>query len=95
MVRQYKPVKYWGDRRKKIGDNGYVLVYVPQHPKSFCGGFYYEHRLVVERHLGYVLESWVTVHHISENKLDNSLRNLFPCTRKQHDCAVWLTYKPC
>lgn len=68
-----------------------MLVKVPEHPKSFNGGWYYEHRLVVEASLGRVLESEVTIHHISEDKTDCSLDNLFLCTRSEHDQAVWLT----
>lgn len=66
--------------------DGYVLVYVPEHPKSFRG-WYYEHRLVVEKDLDRILEDWETIHHINGNKTDNNLRNLFLCTRQEHDKA--------
>ena len=89
MVR-YTPIKSWHDRPKKMHCRGYVLVYVPEHYKSF-GGFYYEHRLIIEAELGRVLKRWESVHHISENKEDNSRENLFLCTRDEHDYAVWLT----
>lgn len=69
--------------------NDYPITWAPQHPKSFNGGWYYTHRLVLEQHLGRVLESWETVHHISENKDDCSLENIFVCTRSDHDLAVW------
>jgi hypothetical protein len=88
---RYTPVVDWSDRATKNHRKGYVLVYVPEHYKSFDGGYYYEHRLVAERQLGRVLRRWESVHHISENKTDNSPNNLFICTRKEHDYAVWLT----
>ena len=87
----YVPIKEWNDRPTKPNEKGYVLVWVPEHPKSFCGGWYYEHRLSMEAHLGRVLDKKETVHHISENKNDSSVNNLFVCTRPEHDNAVWIT----
>lgn len=87
---RYSPINDWSNRKKTVNENGYVLVWVPEHPKSF-GGWYYEHRLWGERKMGRILNRWETVHHISENKQDNSDENLFICTRKQHDYARWLT----
>jgi hypothetical protein len=81
----YTPVKSWGKRTVKNND-GYILINIPEHPKSFKG-WYYEHRLVVESHLDRILEEWETVHHINENKKDNRLKNLFLCTREQHNKA--------
>lgn len=79
------PIQSWIKKNKKDQD-GYVLIFVPEHPKSF-GGWYYEHRLVIEKHLDRILEDWETVHHINENKKDNRLINLFLCTRPQHNKA--------
>lgn len=87
----YRPLQKWHDRERKTNDNGYTIVFVPEHPKSFCGGWYYEHRLVAEKQFGRVLDTNETVHHISENKTDCSLLNLFVCTRTEHDRARWLT----
>ena len=81
----YKPLFSWVKRKKSTYD-GYVIINVPEHPKSF-NGWYYEHRLVLEKELDRILEDWETVHHINENKSDNSLRNLFLCTRVQHNKA--------
>jgi hypothetical protein len=81
----YAPIKSWGKRQKKISD-GYTLIYIPEHPKSFKG-WYYEHRLVIEAELDRILQEWETIHHINENKSDNNLRNLFLCTREQHNKA--------
>ena len=89
--KRYTPLKDWTSRHRTVNDGGYVLIWVPEHPKSFDGGWYYEHRMVIERHKGHVLPSTHTVHHISERKTDCSLSNLFVCTRAEHDRAVWLT----
>lgn len=81
----YRPLFSWV-KRKRSQNDGYSLIYVPEHPKSF-NGWYYEHRLVLEKQLDRILQDWETVHHINEDKSDNSLRNLFLCTRAQHDKA--------
>jgi hypothetical protein len=81
----YKPSVLWGKRQRRFYD-GYVIINIPEHPKSF-NGWYYEHRLVLEHDLDRILEDWETVHHINENKKDNRLINLFLCTRAQHNKA--------
>jgi len=68
---------------KKYNSEGYILVYQPNHPKSFKG-WYYEHRLIMEQFHGRILEDWETVHHINGNKKDNSIKNLFVCTKNEH-----------
>ena len=74
-------------RKRKIGNEGYVLVYIPEHPKSFDGGWYYEHRLIVECNKKRFLDKWETIHHINGNKQDNRIENLFACTEYQHKKA--------
>jgi hypothetical protein len=82
----YKILKSWVKRESKISKEGYILIKIPEHPKSF-GGWYYEHRLVIEKNLDRILDVWETVHHINENKIDNGIENLFLCTREQHSKA--------
>lgn len=84
----YRPLQKWYKRNREINENGYILVWAPEHPKSFHGGWYYEHRLAAEKHIGRILEPWETVHHISGVKTDNTWENLFICTRGEHDKAA-------
>jgi hypothetical protein len=68
---------------KYIDDKGYVRVLSPDHPRNIRG-YMYEHRMVMEKYLGRMLQPWETVHHINEIKVDNRLDNLFLCSTKEH-----------
>jgi len=80
----YRPLKRWWARETRQTPDGYVIVKVPEHPKSFRGGWYYEHRLVMEAILDRILETWEQVHHINEIKSDNHHLNLFVCSAGEH-----------
>jgi hypothetical protein len=82
----YSPILNWSKRKNKKTSDGYVLIYVPTHPKSFRG-WYYEHRLMMEKKYNRILEDWETVHHINGNKADNREINLFVCGKDQHSKA--------
>lgn len=60
----------------KIFHRGYVLVFSPSHPFSTKKHYVYEHRLVMERHLGRYLTKSEVIHHINRNKKDNKINNL-------------------
>ncbi|QNN98315.1 HNH endonuclease [Streptomyces phage LilMartin] len=80
----YRPIRNWHNRKRMLSSEGYVLVFAPEHPKSFNGGWYYEHRMVFEARLGRLLNSDETVHHIGI-KTDNTRKNLFLCTWTEHE----------
>lgn len=89
----YEPLSEWTDREQARTRSGYVIILIPEHPRSFGPGWVYEHRLVMEHFYGRLLDTHETVHHISQQKDDNRLVNLFVCTefehRKAHDrCHV-------
>ena len=82
----YSPIRVWTKRDRKVSREGYLLIKVPEHPKAFKG-FYYEHRLIMEKQIDRILNDWETVHHINEDKIDNRLINLFLCSRLEHNKA--------
>lgn len=87
----YNPIQQWKTREWRVDSNGYVQIKVPEHPRAFSGGWYYEHRLVAEKLLGRLLKTYESVHHINEIKTDNRDVNLVVCTRQEHNHAHALT----
>lgn len=63
-----------------VSGSGYVLIYCPDHPAARrvhkTGGYVWEHRLVMEKHLGRFLARSEVVHHKNKNKTDNRIENL-------------------
>lgn len=80
----YRPIRNWHNRKTKMSEDGYRLIFAPEHPKSFAGGWYYEHRMVFEARLGRLLKTDETVHHIGK-KTDNTAKNLFLCSWTEHE----------
>lgn len=62
----------------------YKYIHVPDHPHANSTGFYYEHIVVMEKHLGRYLYKDETVHHIDLDKNNNDLSNLQLMKRKDH-----------
>ncbi len=63
---------------------GYILEYAPDHPCANAGGYVLQHRLVMERHLGYLLPGDHHVHHMNGDKMDNRLENLQLLPKSAH-----------
>ncbi len=55
---------------------GYVLILKPEHPSADKNGYIFEHRFIMERHIGKFLKRYEFVHHRNCIKNDNRIENL-------------------
>lgn len=69
---------------RRVSSEGYVLVYAPDHPKTGYTGYVREHRLVMERVYGRMLDRTEEVHHLNGDKTDNRVVNLEVLPRSFH-----------
>ena len=69
-----EPVLWKIEKVISKGDYNYALV--KNHPKANKHGYVLEHRVVVENHLGRLLNPTEVVHHINHDKKDNRIENL-------------------
>lgn len=76
----------WKGGKYETSD-GYIFIYSPNHPHRTKMGYVMEHRLVMEKHLGKILDSSEVVHHINHQTNDNRLENLTLMTRFNHNSA--------
>jgi len=74
---------------RSLTRNGYILVFLHKEdffrPMANSKGYVMEHRLIMAKHLGRLLQVWEVVHHINEIKDDNRLENLQLATASEHD----------
>jgi hypothetical protein len=75
-------------RAYQKGNNEYISIYKPDHPRAAKSGGYqgyvYEHILVAEKILGRHLHLNEDVHHLSFNHKDNRPENLLILLHGQH-----------
>lgn len=76
------PSMYGGHRKKRT--DGYIKVYVPNHPYATKDGYVMEHILVMEKHIGRYITRDEVVHHKNKIRDDNRLENLELMTFKEH-----------
>jgi hypothetical protein len=63
------------DAPSVLHPSGYVLEWCPTHPKA-THGVHFQHRIVMEEHLGRFLDKRERIHHANGVRHDNSIQNL-------------------
>jgi len=74
---------------QRINGYGYVMLYVPDHPRAQSNGYVLEHVVIAEKVLGKPLPAKSRIHHHDENKRNNH-NNLVLC---EDDAYHFLLHK--
>lgn len=61
---------------KRVSKGDYMYARIPEHPNATAAGYVLEHRIVMENHIGRLLEKGEVVHHRGEDKKENVIENL-------------------
>ena len=82
---------YIGWNERKVDENGNFIQKLNKDgtKNGFESITIFEHRVVMEEHLGRPLLPTESVHHINMNKQDNRLENLYLCSVSEHSKAHW------
>lgn len=78
----YNGLNGYGHTKKQ--NCGYVLVYVPKHPRAHKDGYQMLHTVLMERKIGRYLNDDEVVHHINHDRKDNRIENLLLMNKKEH-----------
>ena len=84
-LREQRTTKQPTGQARHLSSHGYVMVSAPPgHPHANTDGNMFEHRLVMEQHLGRYLLPTEIVHHRDSNRQNNDIANLEMHTRRTH-----------
>lgn len=81
-----KTIRISRTRKKTIKHScGYLLAFMPSHPFANIDGYVPEHRLVVEKQIGRIINPSIeNVHHINKIRSDNHIENLILVPIEDH-----------
>lgn len=70
--------------RKLVSKGDYIYAIVPEHLCANKHGYVLLHRIIMENHLGRILDNNEVVHHIDGDKKHNIIENLQLMTAAEH-----------
>jgi len=73
--------------------NGYKMLFMPEHHRADITGCVYEHVIVAEQKIGRELKDEEVVHHIDENRSNNSPENLMVFANTAEHSAYHATHE--
>lgn len=68
---------------RRLTTQGYILIHAPNHPNA-KKNYYFEHRIIVEKHIKRILKKSEHVHHINGIRTDNRIENLQILSNSEH-----------
>jgi hypothetical protein len=74
----------WKGEGAKYVKQGYVYLYISNHPRAGKNHYIPEHTLIAEKAIGHYLPPKAEVHHHNKIKGDNKHRNLIVCEDRQY-----------
>ncbi len=75
----WKGGRYAGGHHQK-----YIMIKAPNHPWASKHGYILEHRLIMEKEIGRILEPNEFIHHINGDGKDNRIENLVLVSKREH-----------
>lgn len=75
--------KLW-EIQKIVSCGDYKFAVVPNHPNATKHGYVLLHRIIMENHIGRILDADEVVHHKNFDKNDNRIENLELMSRSEH-----------
>ncbi|MFL5481162.1 MAG: HNH endonuclease [Gemmatimonadaceae bacterium] len=75
---------------RHVDHQGYVRVFLPDHPHADTKGYAKEHLVVVTAAMGKPLRAGAEVHHFDEDKTNNGAGNLVACDSRGYHLLLHL-----
>ena len=70
---------------KKASRGEYWFARIPEHPSANKNGYVLEHRVIMENHIGRLLQRNEVIHHRNGNGKDNKIENLELMSASEHN----------